>query len=90
MVIKSGREPDPAKRIRLKQGNLIRQIRTMRGMSRQELADAIAEQGVTITVHSVSQWENAVASPRPVMTIAIAKALDVPWSTIFSLDGETL
>jgi transcriptional regulator with XRE-family HTH domain len=93
MVIKMGREPDPAKRIRQRQGGLIKQVRTMRQMSVRELADAINNlnvRGVSVTPGAVSHWENGIASPRQVTQLAIAQVLDVPWSTIFSLDGETL
>lgn len=92
MVIRT-REPDPGKRIRSRQGGLIKQIRTMRGLSVRELADAInalGVKGITVTPGAVSHWENGKASPRQVTQLAIAKVLDVPWSTIFSLDGESL
>lgn len=92
MVIRT-REPDPGKRIRQRQGTLIRQVRTMRGMGIKELADAINALNVpklSVTPGAVSHWETGTASPRQVTQLAIAKVLDVPWSTIFSLDGETL
>ena len=92
MVIRT-REPDPGKRIRQKQGKLIRQVRTMRGLSVRELADAINALGVknlSVTAGAVSHWETGKASPRQVTQLAIAQVLDVPWSTLFSLDGESL
>lgn len=81
MVI--GTEVDPALRIRKRQGKTIRQLRKMRGLTSQELA---AEIGVT--PGAVSQWEHGVHSPRQHHQTSIARALDVPWSTIFGLDGE--
>lgn len=93
MVIKTGREPDPGKRIRQRQGTLIRQVRTMRGMSAKELAASITAldvKGVSATTAAVSQWENGSASPRQLMQLAIAQVLDVPWLTLFSLENETL
>lgn len=74
---------DPAKRIRQRQGKAIRQVREMRGMSTAELAENIG-----VTVGAISQWETGRFSPRQHLQVAIAKALDVPWSTIFGLDGE--
>lgn len=62
-------------------------------MSVKELSGAINAldiRGLTVTVGAVSHWENGVASPRPVTQLAIASALGVLWSTLFSLDGETL
>lgn len=93
MVIKTGREPDPAKRIRQRQATLIKQVRTMRALNVREVADAINAldvPGLNVTPGAVSHWENAKASPRPVTQLAIAEVLDVPWSTLFSLDGEQL
>lgn len=93
MVVIRTREPDPGKRIRQRQGTHIRQVRTMRGLTVKDVADAINAlevKGLNVTAGAVSHWENAKASPRQVTQLAIAKVLDVPWSTIFSLDGETL
>lgn len=88
-----GREPDPGKRIRKRQGDLIRTVRGMRGLNVKQLAEAINAlevPGLKVTAGAVSHWENGHASPRQVTQLAIAKVLNVPWSTLFNLDGETL
>lgn len=83
MVIKVGREPDPAKRIRQRQGLLIRKLRTYNQLSVQEFA-----QKCEVHESAVSHWETGRYTPRPAMQVKIAAALGVPWSTVFSLDGE--
>ena len=80
-----GVEPDPAKRLRQKQGALIRQCREMRGMTIAELAEAVGA-----TIGAVSHWENGRYTPRQEFQIRLAKALSVPWSTIFGLDAEAM
>lgn len=84
VVMKVGREPNPAKRIRLRQGEMIRKVRTMRAMSMGDLAEK-----VDVTVGAVSQWETGRFTPRQDVQVRIAKALDMPWSAIFGLDGES-
>lgn len=96
MVYKVGREPDPAKRIRQRFGSQIQTLRKFRKMSVTDLARAITERGaaagvsLTVTPAAVVQWETGKTSPRPVMQIAIAEALETTWLSIFSLEGETL
>jgi transcriptional regulator with XRE-family HTH domain len=85
MVIRVGHESDAAKRIRLRQGETMRKVRTMRGMSIHELAEAVG-----VTDGAVSQWETGRFSPRSAMQVRIAKALDVPWSMLFALDAEAV
>lgn len=81
MVIKYGREADPARRIRMSQGNRIRQARKIKGISIEEFA---AEIGVT--PGAVSQWETGRFAPRQHLQVAIARVLDVPHSLLFGLD----
>lgn len=87
-------ESDQGRRIRQRQGTLIRQLRTARNMSIQRVADAInalGVPGVKVTAGAVGHWENAHSSPHnPLTQLALAKVLDVKWSTIFSLDEEVL
>ena len=83
MVMQYGHEPDPAKRIRRRQGEVIRKARTLRGITRQDLAETLG-----VTVGAISQWENGTTSPRQHHQVAVARALDVPWSMIFGLDAE--
>lgn len=84
MITKVGTERDPAKRIRKRQGKAIRQVRKMRGLSGRELAVLVG-----VTPGAMSQWETGLHSPRQHHQTALATALDVPWSTIFGLDGES-
>lgn len=83
MVTTIGTEKDPAKRIRQRQGKAIRQVREMRGMTIEELAQAVG-----VTDGAVSQWETGRFSPRQHHQIIVARVLDVPWLTLFGLDGE--
>lgn len=83
MVIKVGVEPDVAKRIRGKQGSTIRKVRELRGLTIEELAVKVA-----VSPGAVSQWECGRFTPRQHLQIKLASVLDVPWSTLFGLDGE--
>lgn len=85
MVLKVGHEPNPAKRIRQKQGETMRKIRLLREKSIHDLAEAVG-----VTDGAVSQWETGRFTPRQEIQVRIAKALDVPWSTIFGLDAEAV
>lgn len=85
MVIRMGHEADPAKRRRQRQGETIRKVRKLREMSADQLAEACG-----VTVGAVSQWETGRFTPRQEMQVRIARALDVPWSTIFGLDAEVM
>jgi transcriptional regulator with XRE-family HTH domain len=82
MVIRVGTDPADVA-LRRRQGESIRKIRTLRGMAIVELAEQVG-----VSPSAVSHWENARWTPRQNQQLRIAKALDVPWSTIFGLDGE--
>ena len=90
MVIQLGHEPNPAKRLRQKQGALLRQIRTefRRKTVAQVVAAMNALDGITITQQAVSQWERGETTPRPHLKVAICRVLDVHPSSIWNLDGE--
>jgi len=91
VVIPVGHEPNPAKRIRLTQAKRLIEMRHLRGITQQELADRIAAiPGFTCTKQAVCKWESGAASPRAHMQVAIAQVLDVPVSLIFGLDGEAV
>ena len=83
MVKQIGIEPDPAKRIRQRQGRAIRQVREMRTLSIEDLADRLG-----VSSGAISHWETGRYSPRQHHQVALAGALSVPWSTLFGLDGE--
>lgn len=83
MVQTFGKEPDAGKRIRRTQGAKIRTARESRGLEIWQLAEA-----VDVSVGSISHWETGRYTPKLRHQVAIAKALDMPWSFLFGLDGE--
>lgn len=83
MVLTFGEEPDPAKRIRKKQGALIVQYRGFRGLTQEQLALRFDP---PITDAAISQWENGHTTPRQHHQVELCSILDVPWSAIFGLD----
>lgn len=88
MVITIGRDPDPARALRQSQGSQIRQIRQLRQLTLRALAERMCDQpGVTITAAAISEWERGVSTPRQHLQLSLARALDVPWSTLFGLDS---
>lgn len=83
-VVLMGTTPKkPGEALRLKQGKKIKDFRGFRQMSQSALASSIG-----VTKAAVSEWENGKSSPRPHHQVAIAKAFDTPWSSLFGLDGE--
>lgn len=96
MIYKVGRESDPAVRIRQRFALQIQTMRKFRKLTVTDLARAITERGtdagldLRVTPAAVVQWETGKTSPRPVMQLAIAEALETTWLSIFSLEGETL
>ena len=89
-LVTLGSEPDPAKRLRQKQGAQLRQIRSdFRKLTTREVAERMNElDGITITQQSISNWENGTNTPRPHLKVAICKVLDVHPSSIWNLDTE--
>lgn len=89
-VVTVGHDPDPARRLRKKQGARLREIRTeYRHLTMQQVADRMNDlEGITITQQAISQWENGETTPRPHLKVAICKVLDVPPSSIWNLDAE--
>jgi transcriptional regulator with XRE-family HTH domain len=83
MVIQLGHEPDPAKRIRKRQGSTIKQVRKLREYDRAELAEKVG-----VTLSAVTQWENGTTTPRQHHQLALARVLDVPHAMLFGLDIE--
>jgi transcriptional regulator with XRE-family HTH domain len=89
MVQTVGREPDPAKRLRKKQGARLRDVRkNFRGLTLEQVADRMRGHGVDVTPQSISMWETGVTTPRPHMQVAVCRVLDVMPSSIFGLDTE--
>lgn len=83
MVIQFGRETDPGKRIRKRQGARIREARRLRQLSAKDLAERVG-----VTEGAVTHWETGRYSPRQQHQVAVSQALEVPWSFLFALDGE--
>lgn len=83
MVTQYGRIKDPAKRIRVAQGNKIRKARQLRRLTHAALAAAMQP---PVTPGAVSQWELGRTSPRPHHQVALARVLDMEWSALFGLD----
>lgn len=80
----------PAAAIRLRQGGEIRKFRkfTRIGDDHHEMSQAELAATIGVTKAAVSDWERGNSSPRPHLQVEIAKALNVPWSSIFGLDRE--
>lgn len=75
----------PAEAIRRRQGTEIRKFRQFRSLSQSALAESVG-----VTKAAVSDWERGTSTPRQHLQIAIAKALEVPWSSLFGLDRESV
>ena len=90
MVRTLGTEPDPARRLRQKQGGKLKEYRTkFRRLSLRQLAELMnAQPGISVTPQSIGMWESGRMTPRPHMQVAICRALDVMPSAIFGLDQE--
>lgn len=73
----------PAAGIRQRQGHTIRKFRTFKKLSQEHLAGTLG-----VTKAAVSSWERGESSPRQHLQVELAKALEVPWSSIFGLDRE--
>lgn len=82
MVRTYGVEPDPAKRIRKRQGQLIRETRELHELSIDEFAELLS-----VSPGAVSHWETGRYTPRQHHQVAIAKTLNVTWNSIFGLDA---
>lgn len=82
MVIQHGEEPDPAKRIRQRQGKAIRNTRELKQISTETLAEAVG-----VTSGAIRHWETGRYTPKAHHQVKIAQALNVPWGLLFGLDG---
>ena len=82
-VLRIGREPDPAKRIRQAWGKSIRQYRKLRGWSLDQMA---LEMGGAVTAAAIGMWERGETAPRWHHQALVAKTLQVPHSVLFNLD----
>lgn len=71
--------------IRARQGAKIRDFRQLRKLSQTQLADIIG-----VTKAAVSEWENGKSHPRQHHQVAIARALNAPWSALFGLEAEAV
>lgn len=88
-VIAVGYEPNPARRLRSKQGARLRDVRTkLRALTLEQVAERMEAMGVPVTAQAISMWERGDTTPRPHMQVAVCRVLDVLPSSIFGLDGE--
>lgn len=83
LVLMESPPKTPSEALRRRQGTRIRDFRQLRGLTQNDLADA-----VEVTKAAVSEWENGKSSPRQHHQVRIAQALNAPWSALFGLDGE--
>lgn len=83
VVVMAATPKTPAAAIRQRQGNKIRQFRGFRELTQEALAERIG-----VTKAAVSDWERGASTPRQHLQVALAAVLNVPWSSIFGLDGE--
>jgi transcriptional regulator with XRE-family HTH domain len=83
VVMVTGTNTDAGVAIRARQGTKIRRFRTLHALSQQALADKVG-----VTKAAVSDWERGNSTPRQHHQVALAKALDAPWSALFGLEGE--
>lgn len=83
VIVMKDQPKTPAHAIRQRQGAKIRDFRKIHDMTQQDLANK-----VKVTKAAVSEWERGASSPRPHIQVAIAAALNAPWTTLFGLEGE--
>jgi transcriptional regulator with XRE-family HTH domain len=72
--------------IRAKQGAAIRSARGNR--TRRDVIRAMEAEGATATESALAWWEAGERRPSEAASLALARALGVAWSDLFSLDGE--
>ena len=61
----------------MKIGKVLEERRTALGLSQSELAAALARDGVHVTKHAVTKWENERATPSAVQFLALCRALEI-------------
>lgn len=83
MVITTGQEPNPEKARRRRQGDTLRKLRELNDYTVVEFAELVG-----VTPGAISHWETGRFTPRTRHQVAIARALKVTPSTIFSVDAE--
>jgi transcriptional regulator with XRE-family HTH domain len=66
----------------------VREERQRRGWRFEDLAAAVAKEGVTLHLSAYSKLESAGRPPRLREAVAIADALDVPLAALLAPDGE--
>lgn len=73
-------------------GKTIRELREDRGWSQARLADEVNahSRGFAVTSDSVSRWERGIRKPAPALTAALASALQVPCTTLESVNRRKL
>ena len=83
-----GHEQDPAKRLRQRWGSRMRATRKTRGLTIEQLAEAMTQAGYPVTAAAVSSWETGAYSPRHHMQMGWCKVTGRVHSEVFTYDDE--
>jgi transcriptional regulator with XRE-family HTH domain len=78
--------PDLAEQHRRQQGDRIKAARLNAYRTQRELVTALNAAGCNVTVQALSLWERGERFPTHAAQVALAAALNVPWSTLFGPD----
>lgn len=84
-VIRAGREPDPAKRLRQAWGSALREERERRQWSLDEVARQL---GGIVTAAAIGMWERGETAPRWHHQVAIARLYAIPHHRLFAITDE--
>ena len=68
-------------------GHRIKCLRLKRGMSQQDLRDALEDVGASVTRQLITYWENSRRELKPEYIVALAQALDISCDEL--LTGRT-
>lgn len=78
-----GEESDPAKRLKQKWGESLREQRKALGMTQEQVAEHLIAAGYQITSQAVGMWERGETAPKWHHQIAVAKVLGTTRSVLF-------
>lgn len=74
--------------LRKRRGEAIREARTTAGRSRRDVVQAMTAEGYDATEGALAFWENGQRGIPEAASVALARALGVPWSDLFDLTDE--
>lgn len=72
--------------LRKRRGDAIKEARAER--TRRDVVRAMEAEGYTATEGALAFWENGERGIPEAASVALARALGVPWSHLFALDDE--